>query len=58
MFVNEHQESIIGYSAHSNMPGKQAGFMEVPSAYATRNMKLLNNIGKSSIISKWRIIFS
>ena len=51
MFVNEHQESIIGYSAHSNMPGKQAGFMEVPSAYATRNMKLLNNIGKSSIIS-------
>ena len=51
MFVNEHQESIIGYSAHSNMPGKQAGFMEVPSAYATRNMKLLNNIGKSPIIS-------
>lgn len=51
MFVNEHQESISGYSAHSNMPGKQADFMEVPSAYATRNMKLLNNIGKSSIIS-------
>ena len=51
MFVNEHQESIIGYSAHSNMPGKEANFMEVPSAYATRNMKIINNIGKSTFIS-------
>lgn len=51
MFINEHEESIIGYSAHGNMPGKEAKFMEVPSAYATRNMKLLNNIGKNNIIS-------
>ena len=51
MFVNEHEESIIGYSAHGNMPGKEAKFMEVPSAYATRNIKLLNNIGKNDIIS-------
>lgn len=51
MFVNEHQESIIGYSAHSNIPGKEATFMEVPSAYATRNMKLLNGIGKTEVIS-------
>lgn len=51
MFVNEHEESIMGYSAHGNMPGKEAKFMEVPSAYATRNMKLLNNTGKNEIIS-------
>ncbi len=51
MFVNEHVESIMGYSAHGNMPGKEAKFMEVPSAYTTRNMKLLNNIGKNDIIS-------
>ena len=51
MFVNEHEESIMGYSAHGNMPGKEAKFMEVPSAYAIRNMKLLNNIGKDYIIS-------
>ncbi len=51
MFVNEHEESISGYSAHSNMPGKQVNFMEVPSAYTTRNMKLLNNIGKSTFLS-------
>ena len=51
MFVNEHQESIIGYSAHSKMPGKEVNFMEVPLAYAVRNMKLINNIGKSDFIS-------
>lgn len=51
MFVNEHVESIMGYSAHGNMPGKEAKFMEVPSAYTTRNMKLLNNIGKDDIIT-------
>ena len=33
------------------MPGKEANFMEVPSAYATRNMKMKNNIGKSTFIS-------
>ena len=32
MFTNEHQESIIGYSAHSKMPGKEANFMETPPA--------------------------
>ncbi len=26
MYTNEHQESIIGYSAHSKMPGKEASF--------------------------------
>ena len=56
MFVNEHQESIIGYSAHSNMPGKKVNFMEVPSAYATRNMKSLNNIGKSELLSNEDLI--
>lgn len=56
MFVNEHEESIMGYSAHGNMPGKEAKFMEVPSAYATRNMKLLNNIGKNDIISNDELV--
>lgn len=56
MFVNEHEESIMGYSAHGNMPGKKAKFMEVPSAYATRNMKLLNNIGKNEIISNDELV--
>ena len=56
MFVNEHEESIMGYSAHGNMPGKEAKFMEVPSAYATRNMKLLNNIGKNDILSNDELV--
>lgn len=51
MYANEHKESIIGYSAHSKMPGKQANFMETPSAYTNRNMQLLNNIGTSTYIS-------
>lgn len=51
MYTNEHQESIIGYSAHSKMPGKKANFMEVPSAYVNRNLLLLNNMGNSTFIS-------
>lgn len=51
MYTNEHQESIIGYSAHSKMPGKEANFMEIPPAYVNRNMLLLNNIGNSTFIS-------
>lgn len=51
MYTNEHQESIIGYSAHSKMPGKEANFMETPSAYVNRNMLLLNNIGNSTFLS-------
>lgn len=51
MYANEHQESIIGYSAHSNMPGKEANFMEVPSAYVERKMLLLNSLGNSEFIS-------
>lgn len=51
MYANEHQESIIGYSAHSKMPGKKANFMEVPSAYVNRNLLLLNNMGNSTFIS-------
>ncbi len=51
MYTNEHQESITGYSAHSKMPGKEANFMEIPSAYVNRNMLLLDNIGDSTFIS-------
>ena len=51
MYTNEHQESIIGYSAHSKMPGKESSFMEIPPAYVNRNMLLLNNIGTSTFIS-------
>ena len=51
MYANEHQESIIGYSAHSKMPGKAADFMQVPTAYVDSNMSLLNSIGNSNIIS-------
>lgn len=51
MYTNEHQESIIGYSAHSKMPGKEADFMEIPSAYVNRNISLLNNIGDTTFIS-------
>ncbi len=51
MYTNEHQESIIGYSAHSKMPGKKANFIEVPSAYVNRNLLLLNNMGNSTFIS-------
>lgn len=51
MFINEHEESIIGYSAHSKMPGKAVVFKEVPAAYTTRNMNLLRNIGKSNFIT-------
>lgn len=51
MYTNEHQESIIGYSAHSKMPGKEASFMEIPPAYVNRNMLLLSNIGNSVFIS-------
>lgn len=51
MYTNEHQESIIGYSAHSKMPGKEANFMETPSAYVNRNLLLLNNIGNSTFLS-------
>ena len=51
MYTNEHQESIIGYSAHSKMPGKEASFMEIPPAYVNRNMSILKNIGSSTFIS-------
>lgn len=51
MYTNEHQESIIGYSAHSKMPGKEASFMEIPPAYVNRNMLSLSNIGNSVFIS-------
>ena len=51
MYITEHQESIIGYSAHSKMPGKEASFMEIPPAYVNRNMSLLNNIGSSTFLS-------
>lgn len=51
MYANEHQESIIGYSAHSNMPGKEANFMEIPPEYVRKNMLLLDNIGTSTFIS-------
>lgn len=51
MYTNEHQESITGYSAHSNMPGKEANFMEIPPEYARRNISLLENIGNSTFIS-------
>lgn len=51
MYTNEHQESIIGYSAHSKMPGKESSFMEIPPAYVNRNMLLLNNIGTSTFMS-------
>lgn len=51
MYTNEHQESITGYSAHSNMPGKEANFMEIPPEYARRNLSLLENIGNSTFVS-------
>lgn len=51
MYTNEHQESITGYSAHSNMPGKKSHFMEIPPAYVSRNINLLYNIGNSEFIS-------
>lgn len=51
MYANEHQESIIGYSAHSNMPGKEANFMEIPPEYVRKNKLLLDNIGNSTFIS-------
>lgn len=50
MFTNEHQESIIGYSAHSKMPGKEANFMETPPAYVNRNIDILSTLGDTEFI--------
>lgn len=52
---NEHIQSIYGYSAHSNMNGKEADFMEIPPAYVKRNMALLDSIGNSEFLSNAQI---
>lgn len=52
---NEHIQSIYGYSAHSNMSGKKADFMEIPPAYVRRNMAIVDNIGNSEFISNAEI---
>lgn len=51
MYTNEHQESIIGYSAHSKMPGKEASFMEIPPEYARRKMEIARNIGNETFLT-------
>lgn len=51
MSINEHQESTTGYSAHSNMPGKEANFMEIPTAYKDNNIKLLKSLGQNNLIT-------
>lgn len=52
---NEHIQSIYGYSAHSNLNGKEADFMEIPPAYVKRNMALLDSIGNSEFLSNAQI---
>lgn len=52
---NEHIQSIYGYSAHSNMNGKEADFMEIPPAYVKRNLTLLDSIGTSEFLSNAQI---
>ncbi len=48
MPVDEYLASILGYSAHSNMPNKDPNPCELPFAYADRNMTLFKNIGSST----------
>lgn len=48
MSVDEYLASILGYSAHSNMPNKDPKPCELPFAYADRNIELFRNIGTST----------
>ncbi len=43
MTVNEHLSSVLGYSAHSNMPDKNPIRCELPPAYRNRMINLLHN---------------
>lgn len=48
MSIDEYLASILGYSAHSNMPNKDPNPCEIPSAYANRNIKIFKQIGKTN----------
>lgn len=51
MNIDEHLASTIGYSAHSNMPGKNPECCELPPAYVQRMLKQLGSIGKDNILN-------
>lgn len=48
MSVDEYLASILGYSAHSNMPDKDPNPCELPFAYVNRNMEIFKSIGTST----------
>ena len=54
MDINEHEESIAGYSAHSNLPGKAIKYMETPNAQVKRQLKELESAGKLKGLSEER----
>lgn len=51
MSIDEHLSSILGYSAHSKMPGKDPIPAEIPPAYVNRLMILYNEIGNENILN-------
>lgn len=51
MSIDEHLSSILGYSAHSKMPGKDPIPSEIPPAYVTRLMTLYSEIGNENILN-------
>lgn len=51
MSIDEHLSSILGYSAHSNMPGKDPMPAEIPPAYVNRLMTSFDEIGKNNTLN-------
>lgn len=51
MSIDEHLSSILGYSAHSKMPGKDPIPAEIPPAYVNRLMTQYSEIGNENILS-------
>lgn len=49
MYIDEYLASTLGYSAHSNMPGKNHMPLEIPPAYVKKKMKLLKSFNDDNM---------